>query len=190
MKSNGAFLFLYPHHLPLYPADHIFLTHNSTIRALRTWILPPYITIDSKIVALYALTAIHSLLPCTRFCGIFTPSPPPLHWSNHLIALRAPFSRLFSLYGRPVTPITATQPHRKAGFHRKIRHLYHKIESFSGYKISNSRIAFTSRVTSAKIACNLLFFCVRRADVYKAIFRLVRKHTVVAQQIYVILLMY
>nr|DAF78093.1 MAG TPA: hypothetical protein [Caudoviricetes sp.] len=36
MKSNGAFSFLYPHNLPLYPADHIFLTHNSTIRALRT----------------------------------------------------------------------------------------------------------------------------------------------------------
>lgn len=120
----------------------------------------------------------------------FRPSPPPLHRSNHLIALRAPFSRLFSLYGLPVTPIPATQPHRKATFHRIIRHLYHKIESFSGYKISTSRIAFTSRVTSAKIACNLLFFCVRRADVYKAIFRLVRKHTVVAQQIYVILLMY
>lgn len=84
----------------------------------------------------------------------------------------------------------ATQLHRKATFHRIIRHLYHKIESFSGYKISTSRIAFTSRVTSAKIACNLLFFCVRCADVYKAIFRLVRKHTVVAQQIYVILLIY
>nr|DAF78092.1 MAG TPA: hypothetical protein [Caudoviricetes sp.] len=92
--------------------------------------------------------------------------------------------------GDSLPPIPATQPHRKATFARKIRDLYHKIESFSGYKISTSRIAFTSRVTSTKITCNPLFFCVRCADVYKAIFRLVRKHTVVAQQIFLILLVY